>query len=95
MAIKWTQEAWKRVTETEIKNGFEKCGVAKSNDDLMEVEEDDLEFEVLGRELSPDMSAAENVYFNTNIPTSEPMINEHGVGWRERSREDCIDAIKT
>ena len=41
------------------------------------------------------MSAAEYVYFNANIPTSEPMINEHGAGWRERSREDCIDAIKT
>ena len=69
--------------------------MVKSNDNLMEVEEDDLEFEVLGRELSPDMSAAEYVYFNDNIPTSEPMINEHDVGWRERLQEDCIDAIKT
>ena len=39
-----------------MKNCFEKCGVVKSNYDLMEVEEDDLEFEVLVGELNPDMS---------------------------------------
>ena len=26
---------------------------------------------------------------------SEPMINEHEVDWRERFREDCINAITT
>ena len=39
-----------------MKNCFEKCGVVKSNYDLMQVEEDDLEFEVLVGELNPDMS---------------------------------------
>ena len=95
MAIQWTQEAWKEVTGTTIKNYFEKCGVVKSNGDLMEIQEDDLESEALVRELSLDMSAAEYLYFDADIPTSEPMINEYEVDWRERLREDCINAITT
>ena len=75
MAIQWTQEAWKGVTGMAIRNCFEKCGMVKSNENLVEVEEDDLEFEALVRELSPDMPAAEYVYFGADIPTSEPMIN--------------------
>ena len=55
--------------------------MVKSNDDLMEVEEDDLEFETLVRELSPNMSAAEYVYFDANNPKSKPIINEHKVDW--------------
>ena len=78
-----------------MKNCFEKCGVVKSNDDLMEVEEVDLEFEALVRELRPDMSATEYVYFDADIAIPEPMINEHEVDWRERLREDCINAITT
>ena len=77
------------------KNCFEKCGLVKSNDDLMEVGGDDLEFERLVRELSPDMSATEYACFNVDIPTSEPMINEHEVDWKERLQEDCINAITT
>ena len=95
MTIQWAQEAWKEVTGTKIKNCFEKCGVVKSNDDLMEVKEDDLEFEEFVPELSPDISAAEYVYFDADIPRSEPMINEHEVDWRERFREDCINVITT
>ena len=56
MAIQWTQEALKEVTGTTMKNCCEKCGVVKSNYDLMQVEEDDLEFEVLVGELNPGMS---------------------------------------
>ena len=55
----------------------------KGNDDLMKVQKDNLEFEALSRELSPDIQ----------IP--EPMINENEVDWRERLREDCINAITT
>ena len=95
MAIQWAQEAWKEATGKTIKSCFEKCGLVKSNDDLMEVGGDDLEFERLVRELSPDMSAAEYAYFNVDIPTSEPMINEHEVDWKERLQEDCINAITT
>ena len=64
---------------------------------MTEVREDDLEFEALVRELSPDMSAAERVYFDTDIPTSEPMINEHEFDWQERLQEDGndINAITT
>ena len=84
------------MTGTTIKNCFGKCGVVKSNDDLMEVEKDDLEFEVLVRELSSNMSAVEYVYFDVDIlATSEPMINEHEVDWREKFRVHCIKAITT
>ena len=41
------------------------------------------------------MSSTDYVYFNADIPTSEPMINEHEVDWRERLREDCINVITT
>ena len=95
MVIQWAQEAWKEITGTTIKNCFENCGVVQSNDNLIEVEEDDLEFEALVRELSPDMSAAEYVYFDPDIPTTEPKINDHEVDWRQRLREDCINAITT
>ena len=61
----------------------------------MEVEEDDLEFEALLRGLSFDMSAAEYVYFDADVPTSEPMINEHEVDWQERLQGDCINTIAT
>ena len=67
MVIQWAQEAWKEITGTTIKNCFENCEVVQSNDNLIEVEEDDLEFEALVRELSPDMSAAEYVYFDPDI----------------------------
>ena len=87
MAIQWAQEAWKEVTGTTIKNCFEKYGVVKSNDDLTEVEK--------VRELSLNMSSAEYAYFDADIPTSEPMINDHEVDWRERLGEDCINDIST
>ena len=60
MAIPWAQEAWKEVTGTTIKNCFEKCGIIK-NDDLMEIGERDLEFEVLVQELCPDSSATKYI----------------------------------
>ena len=47
--------------------------MVKSNDDLLEIEEDDIEFEAFIRELSPDMSATENV-----ISTS---ISQHLTPW--------------
>ena len=75
MAIQWTSEAWKGVTGMAIRNYSEKRGMVKSNENVVEVEEDDLEFEALVRELRPDMPAAEYVYFGADIPTSEPMIN--------------------
>ena len=87
MAIQWAQEAWKEVTGTTIKNCFEKYGVVKSNDDLTEVEK--------VRELSLNMSSAEYVYFDADIASSEPMINDHEVDWRERLGEDCINDIST
>ena len=92
MAIRWAQEAWKEVTGTTIKNCFEKCGIIK-NDDLMEIEEEDLEFEALVQELCPEVSATEYVNFDVDIPASEPLINEHKIDWRQKSREDCINAV--
>ena len=92
MAIRWAQEAWKEVTGTTIKNCFEKCGIIK-NDDLMEIEEEDLEFEALVQELCPDVSATKYINFDAGIPASEPLINEHKIHWQQKSREDCINAV--
>ena len=92
MAIPWAQEAWKEVTGTTIKNCFEKCGIIK-NDDLMEIEEEDLEFEALVQELCPDVSATEYLNIDDDIPASEPLINEHEIDWRQKSREDCINVV--
>ena len=92
MAIRWAQEAWKEVTETTIKNCFEKCEIIK-NDDLMEIEEEDLEFEALVQELCPDVSATEYVNFDVDIPASEALINKHKIDWRQKSRKDCINVV--
>lgn len=67
-----------------IKNCFDKCGVVK-NDNLMDVEEEDLEFETLVRQLSSNISAREYVNFDTNILASEPVINEHEGDWRTKT----------
>ena len=93
MAIRWAQEAWKEVTGMIIKDCFEKCGIIK-NDDLMEIEEEDLEFEAL-QKLCPDVSFTEYVNFYADISASEPLINEHKIDWRQKSREDCINAVLT
>ena len=93
-AIRWLQEAWKEVTNLTIKNCFEKCGI-KGDDELMEIQEDDdLEFEALVREFTTDISAAEYTNFDENVQASEPMINEFEIDWRQRVREDSINAIQ-
>ena len=91
MAIRWAQEAQKEVTETTIKNCFEKCGIIK-NDDLMEIKGEDLEFEALVQELCPNVSDTEYVNFDVDIPASEPLINEYKIDWRQKS-QDCINAV--
>ena len=61
----------------------------------MEVEEDDaLEFEALVKEFTKDISVAEYANFDENVPASEPMINEFEIDWRQRVREDSINAIQ-
>ena len=59
----------------------------------MEIEEEDLEFEALAEELCPDVSATDYVNFDTDFPVSEPLINDHKIDWRQKSREDCINAV--
>ena len=94
VAIRWLQEAWKEVTNLTIKNCFEKCGI-KGDNELIEVEEDDdLEFEALVKEFTTDISAAEYASFDENVSASEPMINELEIDWRQRVREDSINAIQ-
>ena len=39
------------------------------------------------------VSATEYVNFDVDIPASEPLINEHKIDWRQKSREDCINAV--
>ena len=63
-----------------IKNCFEKCGIIQ-NYDLMEIEDEELEFKALFQESHPDVSATEYINFDTNISVSEPLINEHRIDW--------------
>ena len=61
----------------------------------MEVEEDDgLEFEVLEKEFTTDISTAEYANFDENVPASEPMISEFEINWQQRVREYSINAIQ-
>ena len=48
---------------------------------------------MLVRELSSDFLAAECDNFDADIPASEPIINKYQIDCREKTREDCIDAI--
>ena len=81
-----------RTNRGDNKEFFEKCRIIK-NDDLMEIEEEDLEFEALVQELCPDVSATEYLNIDDDIPASEPLINEHEIDWRQKSREDCINVV--
>ena len=81
-----------RTNRGDNKEFFEKCRIIK-NDDLMEIEEEDLEFEALAQELCPDVSATEYLNIDDDIPASEPLINEHEINWRQKSREDCINVV--
>ena len=83
------------LTNLTIKNCFDKCGI-KGDDELMEVQEDDgLEFEALVKEFTTDISAAEYANFDENVQASEPMFNEFEIDWRQRVREDSINAIQS
>ena len=82
-----------RSNQLNYQNCFEKCGIKEDNG-LMEVEEDgDLEFEALVKEFTTDISAAEYANFDENVPVSNPMISEFEIDWRQRVREDSINAI--
>ena len=95
MAIQWAQEAWKEVTGTKIKNCFEECGVAKSNDDLMEDEEDNLESEAFLRDLSPDCQS-QSMFILTPISQHLSLWSfEHEVDWQGRLIKDCANVITT
>ena len=43
--------------------------------------------------MCPDVSATEYINFDADTPASEPLINEHKIDWRQKSREDCINAV--
>ena len=43
--------------------------------------------------MCPDVSATEYKNFDADTPASEPLINEHKIDWRQKSREDCINAV--
>ena len=94
VTIRWLQEACREVNNLTIKNCFEKCDI-KGDNELMEVKEDeDLEFEALVKEFTTDISAAEYANFDENVSASEPMINEFEINWRQRVRQDSINAIQ-
>ena len=50
------------------------------------MEVDDLEFEVLKKEFTTDISAAEYVNFGKNVSASEPMTNQIKIHWPQRVR---------
>ena len=91
----WLFDGYKKSERSNliIKNCFGKSGI-KGDNELMEVEDDDLEFEALVKEFTTDISAAEYANFNDNVPVSEPLINEFEIDWRQRVREDSINAIQ-
>ena len=92
--IRWLQNAWKEVTNLTIKNCFEKCGIKGDNELIEDEENDDFEFEALVKEFTTDVSAAaEYANVDKNFPASKPMINEFEIDWRQRVREDSINAI--
>ncbi|XP_057292492.1 tigger transposable element-derived protein 4-like [Hydractinia symbiolongicarpus] len=94
VAIRWIQDAWKEVSSSTIKNCFQKCGIKRDSEEIEEKDgDDDLEFEALVKEFTTDLSAAEYVNFDANDPASEPMINELEIDWRQKVRDDSIDAI--
>ena len=93
-AIRWVQESWRDVSSTTIKNCFEKCGFVKMDEELMEEdEENDEEFEELVRELTPDVLPSEYANFDANVQAFEPMINDQEIDWRERVRQEAINAV--
>ena len=94
MAIRWIQDAWKEVTNSTIKNCFEKCGIKRDDESIEVLEADDLEFDALLKEFSTDITADEYVSFDENLPVSEPMVNTFEIDWRQRAREECINAIQ-
>ena len=94
MAIRWIQDAWKEVTNSTIKNCFEKCGIKRDDESIEVLEADDLEFDALLKEFSTDITADEYVSFDENLPVSEPMVNTFEIDWRQRVREECINAIQ-
>ena len=53
-----------------------------------------MEFQALVKEFTTDISAAEYANFDENVPASEPMISEFEIDWRQRVKEDSINAIQ-
>ena len=71
VAIRWLQKSWNEVANLTINNCFEKWNI-KGDNELMEVEDDDLEFEALVKGFGTNISAAECANFDENVPASEP-----------------------
>ena len=71
VAIRWLQKSWNEVANLTINNCFEKWNI-KGDNELMEVEDDDLEFEALVKGFGTNISAAECANFDENVPASKP-----------------------
>ena len=82
------------MTNLTIKNCFKKCGIKGYNELIKVEEDDDLKFAAPVKEFTADISAAEYVNFNKNIPASELMINELEIIWQQQVREESINAIQ-
>ena len=86
------QNAWKAVSASTIKHCFEKCGFVTDCEELIK-DDEDLEFEAIAKELCKDSSSSEYVDFDSEIPTSEPTINIHEIGWRIKAREEFVQKV--
>ena len=49
---------------------------------------------LFAKEFTMDIFIAEYANFDGNVPASEPMISEIEIDWRQRVREDSINAIQ-
>ena len=81
------------VTASTVKRCFEKCGFREGDDELMEDVDVDEEFSALVKELSADVSPDEYLDFDVELATAETGIKIDTLGWRQKTRAECIDSV--
>ena len=93
-AITWVAAAWKKVSETAIKNCFGKCSIVQQVVENQESEELDNESAELFQELT-EMNEAENDFtveeyidFDNEISSFHPPMNLKMVDWKAASIQE-------
>lgn len=94
MTVQWIQTAWKEASSSVVKRFFEKCGLRKIDDDVMEdEEEEDAKFSALVKGLCLHHSAGKYVDFDATVSTAEPQFKTHAVDWQQKSRNECTEKV--